>query len=40
MRGRQDGQLTDNQTVALETRLDSLTDQILHAHNGAWRRPW
>ena len=40
MRGRQDGQLTDNQTVTLEARLDTLSDQVIDVHNDAWRRPW
>ncbi len=40
MRGRQDGQLTDNETVELEARLDSLSDRIVTLHNDAWRRPW
>ena len=40
MRGRHDGQLTDNETVALESRLDSLADEVLQARNDAWRRPW
>lgn len=40
MRGRHDGQLTDNETVALEARLDSLSDEVLTARNDAWRRPW
>lgn len=40
MRDRHDGQLTDNETVALEARLDSLADEVLQARNDAWRRPW
>jgi hypothetical protein len=40
MRGRQDGQLTDNQTVTLEARLDTLSAQVIDVHNDAWRRPW
>jgi DNA-binding IclR family transcriptional regulator len=40
MRGRQEGQLTDNETVTLEARLDSLADEVLQARNAAWRRPW
>lgn len=40
MRGRHDGQLTDNETVTLEARLDSLADEVLQARNAAWRRPW
>jgi hypothetical protein len=40
MRGHHDGQLTDNETFSLEARLDSLADQVVREHNGAWRRPW
>jgi hypothetical protein len=40
MRGRHDGQLTDNETVSLEARLDGLTDQVVRLHNDSWRRPW
>lgn len=40
LRGRHDGQLTDNETVNLEARLDSLTDSILQARQDSWRRPW
>ena len=40
MRGRHDGQLTDNETANLEARLDSLSDEVLTARNDAWRRPW
>lgn len=40
MRDRHDGQLTDDETLGLEARLDSLTDQLMRLHNDAWRRPW
>jgi hypothetical protein len=40
MRGRHDGQLTDDETFSLEARLDGLADQIVQSHNDAWRRPW
>jgi hypothetical protein len=40
MRGRHDGQLTDNETTSLEARLDDLADQIHSAHEDAFRRPW
>jgi|SRR6185312_14511576 len=40
MRGHHDGQLTDNETITLEARLDGLADEIVQLHNDAWRRPW
>ncbi|HEY4031692.1 MAG TPA: hypothetical protein VGM25_15220 [Caulobacteraceae bacterium] len=40
MRGRHDGQLTDNETADLESRIDGVADQVLRQHNDAWRRPW
>ena len=40
MRGRHDGQLTDNETQGLEARLDEMADHIVQAHNGSWQRPW
>jgi hypothetical protein len=40
MRGHHDGQLTDNETLSLEARLDGLADQLVQQHNEAWRRPW
>lgn len=32
LRGAHDGQLTDNETIALEGRLDAVADQILWMH--------
>lgn len=40
MRDHHDGQLTDNETADLETRLDRMADQIHWAHEDAFRRPW
>jgi hypothetical protein len=40
MRDHHDGQLTDNETITLEARLDDLADDIVRVHNEAWRRPW
>lgn len=41
MRGDHDGnQLTDNETAALETRLDGVADQIHWLHEDQFRRPW
>jgi hypothetical protein len=40
LRDHHDGQLTDNETIDLEARLDDLADTIVRAHNESWRRPW
>jgi hypothetical protein len=40
MRDHHDGQLTDNETVNLESRLDSLTAEIQQMHENSWQRPW
>ena len=40
MRDGQDGQLNDNQTAMLETRLDGVADQIHWIHENNFRRPW
>jgi hypothetical protein len=40
MRGDHDGQLTDNETIALEGRLDSVADQIHWLHEDQFRKPW
>jgi hypothetical protein len=40
MRDHHDGQLTDNETINLEARLDDLADEIVRSHNESWRRPW
>jgi hypothetical protein len=34
------GQLTDNETAALETRLDGVADQIHWLHEDKFQRPW
>jgi len=39
-RDEHDGQLTDNETVLLEARLDSVASQIHWLHEDAFRRPW
>jgi len=36
----QHGQLTDNQTADLESRLDAMADQIHWAHQEAFAKPW
>ena len=41
MRGNHDGgQLTDNETATLESRLDSIADQIHWLRENSFRRPW
>jgi hypothetical protein len=40
MRDHHDGQLTDNETVALEDRLNGVADKIHWLHDDAFRRPW
>ncbi len=40
MRGRHDGQLTDNETNELEAQLDQMAAQIHWEHENAFARPW
>jgi hypothetical protein len=40
MRDRHDGQLTDNETTSLESRLDQMAANIHWAHDNAFQRPW
>jgi hypothetical protein len=40
MRDHQDGQLTDNQTAELESRLDGMASEIHWAHQEAFDKPW
>jgi hypothetical protein len=40
MRDHQQGQLTDNQTAELESRLDSMASEIHWAHQQAFAKPW
>jgi hypothetical protein len=40
MRDAHDGQLTDNQTAALETSLDQMADHIHWLHEDKFQRPW
>jgi hypothetical protein len=40
MRDHHDGQLTDNETAALETRLDDMAAKIHWLHQNAFQRPW
>jgi len=40
MRGDHDGQLTDNENVDLEARLDTVAAQIHWLHDSAFQRPW
>ena len=40
MRGHQHGQLTDNETADLESRLDAMADRIHWAHQEAFVKPW
>jgi hypothetical protein len=40
MRGEHDGQLTDNETAMLESRLDAMATQIHWLHQSAFERPW
>jgi len=40
MRDNHDGQLTDNESVALEARLDGVADQIHWLHESSFQKPW
>jgi len=40
MRDSHDGQLTDNETVALEGRLNDLADQLHWLRDAGFQRPW
>jgi hypothetical protein len=40
LRGDHDGQLTDNETIALEGRLNAVADQIHWMHENQFRKPW
>jgi hypothetical protein len=40
LRGAHDGQLTDNETIALEGRLDAVADKIHWMHENQFRKPW
>ena len=40
MRDNHDGQLTDNESTALEARLDGVAAQIHWLHDNAFQRPW
>jgi hypothetical protein len=40
MRDNHDGQLTDNESAALEARLDSVAGQIHWLHESAFQKPW
>jgi hypothetical protein len=40
MRGDHDGQLTDNESAAMEARLDGVADQIHWLHESSFQRPW
>ena len=40
MRDHHDGQLTDNETADLETRLDHVAEQIHWLHSDSFQRPW
>jgi len=40
MRDHHDGQLTDNETATLESRLDTVADQIHWLHENGFQRPW
>lgn len=40
MRDNHDGQLTDNETVALESRLNDLADQLHWLRDAGFQRPW
>lgn len=40
LRDQHDGQLTDNETAELETRLDNVADQIHWLHEQNFQRPW
>ena len=40
MRDHHDGQLTDNETAMLETRLDGMATQVHWLHENAFKKPW
>jgi hypothetical protein len=40
MRDAHDGQLTDNETAALETNIDTMADRIHWLHEDRFQRPW
>jgi len=40
MRDHHDGQLTDNQTAMLESRLDAVAEKIHWLHDDSFQRPW
>lgn len=40
LRSNHDGQLTDNETITLEARLDSVANQIHWLHEDKFRKPW
>jgi hypothetical protein len=40
MRDHQHGQLTDNETADLESRLDAMASEIHWAHQEAFQKPW
>ena len=40
LRDDHDGQLTDNETLALETRLDGVASQIHWLRDAGFQRPW
>jgi hypothetical protein len=40
MRDHHDGQLTDNETADLESRLDAVAAQIHWLHEHSFTRPW
>lgn len=40
MRDLHGGQLTDNETASLETRLDNMADRIHWMHEDRFQRPW
>ena len=40
MRDHHDGQLTDNQTADLESRLNDVASKIHWLHENSFQRPW
>jgi hypothetical protein len=40
MKDHQQGDLTDNQTAELESRLDAMASEIHWAHQEAFEKPW
>ena len=40
MRDHHDGQLTDNQSAMLESRLDAVAEKIHWLHEDSFQRPW